>query len=42
MILERFPEVQRLSCSEKLLLISELWNEIEDVRLAEPVFPRDY
>jgi putative addiction module component (TIGR02574 family) len=29
MILERFPEVQRLSPSEKLQFVSELWNELE-------------
>jgi putative addiction module component (TIGR02574 family) len=32
MILERFPEVQKLSPSEKLAFVSELWNELE----AEP------
>lgn len=29
MILERFPDVQRLSGSEKLMLVSELWNQLE-------------
>ena len=29
MILEKFPEVQRLSASEKLLFVSELWNDLE-------------
>lgn len=29
MILERFPEVQQLSASEKLLFVSELWNDLE-------------
>jgi putative addiction module component (TIGR02574 family) len=29
MILERFPEVQRLSASEKLIFVSELWNDLE-------------
>ncbi len=29
MILERFPEVQKMSSSEKLILVSELWNELE-------------
>ncbi|MDA1278012.1 MAG: addiction module protein [Verrucomicrobia bacterium] len=29
MILERFPEVQRLSPSEKLMFVSELWNDLE-------------
>jgi len=29
MILEQFPEVQRLSPAEKLLFVSELWNDLE-------------
>jgi putative addiction module component (TIGR02574 family) len=29
MILERFPEVQKMSSSEKLILVSELWNDLE-------------
>jgi putative addiction module component (TIGR02574 family) len=29
MILEKFPEVQQLSASEKLLFVSELWNDLE-------------
>jgi putative addiction module component (TIGR02574 family) len=29
MILEKFPEVQRLSPSEKLIFVSELWNDLE-------------
>ena len=29
MILERFPEVQQLSPAEKLLFVSELWNDLE-------------
>lgn len=29
MILERFPEVERLSALEKLQLASELWNQLE-------------
>lgn len=29
MILERFPEVQKMSSSEKLVLVSELWNDLE-------------
>jgi putative addiction module component (TIGR02574 family) len=28
-ILEKFPEVQQLSASEKLLFVSELWNDLE-------------
>ena len=30
MILEKFPEVQRLSAREKLLFVSELWNSLEE------------
>ena len=29
MILEQFPEVKKLSPSEKLLFVSELWNDLE-------------
>ena len=29
MIIEKFPEVQRLSPSEKLIFVSELWNDLE-------------
>lgn len=29
MILDRFPEVQKLSAAEKLLFVSELWNDLE-------------
>ena len=29
MILEKFPEVQRLTPSEKLLFVSELWNDLQ-------------
>ncbi|MSU61784.1 MAG: hypothetical protein EXS31_05205 [Pedosphaera sp.] len=29
MILERFPQVQQLTASEKLLFDSELWNDLE-------------
>jgi putative addiction module component (TIGR02574 family) len=29
MILEHFPEVQKMSPSEKLILVSELWNDLE-------------
>jgi putative addiction module component (TIGR02574 family) len=40
-ILERFPSVQQLSPSEKLILVSELWNELEanpvDVPVSEEV-----
>ena len=37
MILERFPDVQRLSPSEKLLFVSELWNDLEAHPLDVPV-----
>jgi putative addiction module component (TIGR02574 family) len=39
MILEKFPEVRRLSPSEKLLLVSELWNELEAHPMEIPVSP---
>jgi putative addiction module component (TIGR02574 family) len=29
MILERFPDVQQLTPSEKLIFVSELWNDLE-------------
>lgn len=29
MILEKFPEVQNLTPSEKLIFVSELWNDLE-------------
>lgn len=29
MIIEKFPEVQKLSPAEKLLFVSELWNDLE-------------
>jgi putative addiction module component (TIGR02574 family) len=29
MILEKFPEVQKLTPSEKLIFVSELWNDLE-------------
>jgi putative addiction module component (TIGR02574 family) len=29
MILDRFPEIQKLSPAEKLLIVSEIWNELE-------------
>ena len=28
MILEKFPEVRRLTASEKLIFVSELWNDL--------------
>ena len=39
MILEKFPEVQRLSPSEKLQFVSELWNELEAHPSEVPVSP---
>ena len=29
MILDKFPEVQGLSASRKLIFVSELWNDLE-------------
>jgi putative addiction module component (TIGR02574 family) len=29
MILEKFPEVRRLTPAEKLVFVSELWNDLE-------------
>jgi putative addiction module component (TIGR02574 family) len=37
MILDRFPEVQKLSPAEKLLFVSELWNDLEANPSAIPV-----
>jgi len=37
MILEKFPEVQRLSASEKLIFVSELWNDLEEHPSEVPV-----
>jgi putative addiction module component (TIGR02574 family) len=37
MILEKFPEVQKLSPSEKLLFVSELWNDLESHPANVPV-----
>jgi putative addiction module component (TIGR02574 family) len=39
MIIERFPEVQKLSPSEKLLFVSELWNDLESQPSQVPVSP---
>ena len=42
MILDKFPEVQRLSPSEKLIFVSELWNDLEanpsEVPVSQEVF----
>ena len=37
MILEKFPEVQKLTASEKLLFVAELWNELESHPTDVPV-----
>jgi putative addiction module component (TIGR02574 family) len=37
MILERFPDVQKMSASEKLILVSELWNDLEAHPVEVPV-----
>jgi putative addiction module component (TIGR02574 family) len=37
MILEKFPEVQKLSHSEKLQFVSELWNDLESHPAEVPV-----
>lgn len=39
MILERHPELQRLSSSEKLALVSELWDELAAHPEEVPVTP---
>ena len=39
MILEKFPDVKRLSPAEKLQFISELWNEVEAHPADVPVSP---
>ena len=39
MILEKFPEVQRLSPAEKLVFVSELWNDLEANPAQLPVAP---
>ena len=39
MILERFPEVRQLSPSEKLMFVSELWNDLESNPPQIPVSP---
>ena len=37
MILEKFPELQRLSPSEKLIFLAELWNDLEEHPSEVPV-----
>ena len=39
MILERFPEVRCLPAPEKLLFVSELWNDLEEQPESVPVSP---
>jgi len=39
MILEKFPEVRRLTASEKLAFVSELWNDLEEHPPELPVSP---
>jgi putative addiction module component (TIGR02574 family) len=39
LILEKFPEVKRLPSSEKLILISEVWNDLEAHPAEVPVPP---
>lgn len=39
MILEKFPGVQRLTPSEKLIFVSELWNDLEAHPSDIPVSP---
>lgn len=38
-MLEKFPEVRRLSASEKLMFVSELWNDLEAHPSDVPVSP---
>ena len=37
MILEQFPEVRSLSSADKLLFVSELWNDLEEHPSEVPV-----
>ena len=39
MILERHPEIQRLSPTEKLALVSELWDDLASQPANVPVTP---
>ena len=39
MILEKFPKVQKLSPSEKLQFVSELWKDLEAHPTEVPVSP---
>jgi putative addiction module component (TIGR02574 family) len=38
-ILEKFPEVKRLSPADKLVFVSELWNDLEANPAQIPVAP---
>jgi putative addiction module component (TIGR02574 family) len=38
-ILEKFPDVKKLSPSEKLMFVSELWNDLEAHPSELPVSP---
>lgn len=40
MILDEFPEVRRLTAAEKLIFVSELWNDLEAHPSEVPV-PRE-
>ena len=37
MILEHLPDVQKMSSTEKLILVSELWNDLEEHPFEVPV-----
>ena len=37
MILEKFPEVGKLTAAEKLIFVTELWNDLETNPSAVPV-----
>jgi putative addiction module component (TIGR02574 family) len=39
MILERHPDIQRLSSSEKLALVTELWDDLASNPVNIPVTP---
>jgi len=39
MIVDRIPEIERLSTEEKLLLIKELWENIEGDQATAPADP---
>jgi putative addiction module component (TIGR02574 family) len=37
MVLDRFPEYQRLTAVEKLMLVTEAWNDLEEHPAEVPV-----